>query len=229
MLSNSSSSVLESLSHRGPSFNPLQPSIQVREVLSHVDGTSKSCPNGNIPRHESRVNIAVLASNEILLTLQLLVQHTRHPPDLIQIPVDGTLDLLLVENTEPYGLSEVWTLSGHLVVQPLLRLEVLGGTSGEANGVLLIVGFDEVFDDSAGFPEGDTGVRVFDGGDTAVGVEFLEGILFHFGELEEFGFVGELEFFEDGGHFPRVGTGGVAVKNNGFKRHCGVFGSIGCN
>lgn len=134
-----------------------------------------------------------------------------------------------MEHTEPNGLSEIRALSRHLVVQPLLRLEILGGASGEANGVLLIVGFDEVFDDSAGFPERDTGVGIFDGGDTAVGVEFLEGVLFHFGELEEFGFVGELEFFEDGGHLPRVGTGGVAVENDGFERHCGVVGLIDCN
>ena len=44
-----------------------------------------------------------------------------------------------------------------------------------SNGILPIVSLGKVFHDSAGFPERDTGIRVFDGGDMAVGLSFSKG------------------------------------------------------
>ena len=74
-----------------------------------------------------------------------------------------------MEVREPGGLAEVRTLAGDLVVQPLLR-EVVLWSGGEGEGVLFVVFGDEVFDYGAGFPEGDAGVGIFDGGDAGSGV-----------------------------------------------------------
>lgn len=70
---------------------------------------------------------------------------------------------------EPGCLAEVRALAGDLVVQPLLG-EVFFGGGGEGQGVFFVVLLDEVFDDGAGFPEGDAGVGIFDCGDAVNGV-----------------------------------------------------------
>ena len=69
------------------------------------------------------------------------------------------------------------TLARGLEVQPRLREELVGrGRVGE--GLRGVVGGEQVFDDGAGFPEGEGGVWVCDGGDAAVGVEGFEGLCF---------------------------------------------------
>jgi hypothetical protein len=60
-------------------------------------------------------------------------------------------------------------------VQPGLREELVRRRSVFEGGGG-VVGFEQVFDDGAGFEEGDGGVGVFDGGDAAVGVDGLEGL-----------------------------------------------------
>jgi len=45
----------------------------------------------------------------------------------------------------------------------------------ESQGLVLIVSLGEIFDDGTGLPEGSAGVGVFDGWDTAVDVDLLEG------------------------------------------------------
>jgi hypothetical protein len=126
-------------------------------------------------------------------------------------------------------------LSGGLEVQPGLR-EVFAGRGRVGEGLRGVVGGEEVFDDGAGFPEGEGGVWVGDGGDAAVGVERFEGLcfgswlfvrgwflvfgfgrveglcdmgqrtFFEIGEVFEFGLVGDVELVEDDGYFPWVGT-----------------------
>ena len=69
------------------------------------------------------------------------------------------------------------TLARGLEVQPRLREELVGRRRvGE--GLRGVVGGEQVFDDGAGFPEGEGGVWVGDGGDAAVGVEGFEGLCF---------------------------------------------------
>ena len=59
-------------------------------------------------------------------------------------------------------------------MQPRLREELVG-RGGVAERVGGIVGREQVLDDRAGFPEGNVGVWVGDGGDAAVGVDGFEG------------------------------------------------------
>ena len=125
----------------------------------------------------------------------------------------------MVESVEPGSLAEVRALAGHLEVQPLLGRVVVRSALGEAEGVLLVVSLDKVFDDGAGFPQAQAGVGVFNGGNTAVGVELFERLLLHLGELKEFSLIGEVEFLEDDGHLPRVGTGCMAVEDDRLERH----------
>jgi hypothetical protein len=66
-------------------------------------------------------------------------------------------------------------LPGGLEVQPGLR-EVLVRGGGVGEGAGGVVGGEQVFDYGAGFPEGEGGVWVGDGGDAAVGVEGFEGL-----------------------------------------------------
>ena len=76
---------------------------------------------------------------------------------------------------EPGPLAEIRALARGLEVQPGLREELVGrGRVGE--GLRGVVGGEEVFDYGAGFPEGEGGVWVGDGGDAAVGVEGFEGL-----------------------------------------------------
>jgi hypothetical protein len=72
---------------------------------------------------------------------------------------------------EPRALAVVGALAGDLEVQPLVA-EVFFGGGGVADGLVPVVGFDEVLVDGTRFPEGDVGVRVGDGGDAAVGTYF---------------------------------------------------------
>ena len=120
-------------------------------------------------------------------------------------------------------------------MQPRLR-EVFVGGRGVGEGLRGVVGGEEVFDYGAGFPEGEGGVWVGDGGDAAVGVEGFEGLWFfvfvvslgtwraiwlmHLGcgrlddgrtfleiaKVFDFGLVGDVELVEDDGYFPWVGA-----------------------
>lgn len=121
---------------------------------------------------------------------------------------------------KPNCLSEVRSLPTHLEMQPLLCL-ILLWTLRLSQRMRSVVGIDQVFYNSTGFPERDTCVWVFDCGDSAVGVEFFEGgflevrhvwkerLLGGAGgkELETTHVlcgVGDFEFLENYGDLPRV-------------------------
>lgn len=72
---------------------------------------------------------------------------------------------------EPGGLAVVGALAGDLEVEPLVQ-QVLFGGAGVGEAVFFVVGLDEVLIDGARFPEGEFRVRVDDGGQAAVGVDF---------------------------------------------------------
>jgi hypothetical protein len=82
-------------------------------------------------------------------------------------------------------LSEVRSLAGHLVVQPLLGFVVLLRAGGKADVVSLIVYIHQVLKDGTGFPGGDAGVRVLNGWEPTVRVNRLEGFLLQVGEVDE--------------------------------------------
>jgi hypothetical protein len=63
-----------------------------------------------IPRHKRQIRIRALLPNQPLATalLEMRVQHTRHAPDLIPVPVQHGLEVFLrVVEDEPGALAEV--------------------------------------------------------------------------------------------------------------------------
>lgn len=101
-------------------------------------------------------------------------------------------------------------------MEPLVGVVEVVAAGGEAELVLLVVGFEQVGEDCAGFPECDVCVWVADGGEAAVGV--VDGVGWVFdavvGDVDYL--VGEVEFAEEEGYFEWVGAGDVAVDGDWF-------------
>lgn len=131
-----------------------------------------------IPRHKRQISISALIPHQPLATslLQVGIENTRDAPDLAAIPVqDGREVLLWVVEDEPSSLAKVRALAGGLEMQPGLR-EELFGRRGVLEGGGGVVGGEEIFNYGAGFPQLDVGVWVFDGGNSAVGIDGFEGL-----------------------------------------------------
>ena len=210
--------VLQDLCNSRTSLDALQPGVEEGEVRLEVHPISKKEHNG-IPRHERRIGIAELVTDEEFLVLQGVVEDTGDATDLIDIAIDSAGELLRVVEGEPHGLSEVRALTGHLVVQPLLRFIVLFRAWGEAEVVLLVVGFHQVFDDGARLPQRDARIRVLNCRHTAIGVDRLVRFLLHVGELDDLQRIRDVELLEDHGHLPGVGTAVVAPESDRLERH----------
>lgn len=88
----------------------------MREVLLEIYFVRPEKPSHLKPWHKNSINIAVLSANEVLLVLERSVEHTGNTPDLVNIALDRTGDLLGVVDRKPGGLPEVRSLAGHLVV-----------------------------------------------------------------------------------------------------------------
>lgn len=76
---------------------------------------------------------------------------------------------------------------------------------GVCEFILLVVFFDEVFEDGAGFPQCDAGVGVFDGRGAAVGAQLLVLGLLEVGEVPELVLVGDVELLEEEDDLPAEG------------------------
>lgn len=74
--------------------------------------------------------------------LQMSVKDRKHALNLLSVPISRFTDWLIL--LEPNGLAEVRTLSTHLEVQPLLY-EILLSARAVAQGIVLVVGFLELF------------------------------------------------------------------------------------
>lgn len=122
-----------------------------------------------------------------------------------------------MEAGEPHSLAEVRALAGHLEMKPLFGGVVVRGALRETDGMLLVICFDQVLENGARFPDGDSGVGVFDGGNATVDVDGFERRLLHVRELEELGLVRKIEFVEEHHHLPRVGASGMVVEDDGFE------------
>lgn len=194
----------------------LQPSVKIGELLRRINIEEWE---NDVPGNKGKVNVAKLATHEIFLVCQVLVQHARDAADLVHVAFLGALDLLWMVASEPDGLAKVRALAGHLEVQPLLGEEVVLRALGEADLVLLVVCLDKVFQDCARFPQGNAGVGVFNGGDTAVGVDRYVGLLLYFGELHVLVDVGNVELLKDHDDLPRIGAARVAMEGDGLERH----------
>lgn len=106
-----------------------------------------------------------------MLALQNILEDTDDSDKLIVISLPGALDLFGMEVAEPSSLTKVRPLTGHLEVQVLLGV-VLLGKGGVADLVILVVRVHQVFKDSTRLPKGNAGVRVLDGRRTTIGVDF---------------------------------------------------------
>lgn len=102
-------------------------------------------------------------------------------------------------------------------MQPLASLMGFSGAAGETEPVVFVVCFDEVFDDGAGFPQGESGVWVVDGGQTTIGVDGFVGGGFEFAPVDGHSLRGEVEFGEDDGDLEGVGAEGASVDFDGLK------------
>jgi len=85
--------------------------------------------------------------------------------------------------------------------------------------VLLVVGFDKVFDDGARLPQRDACIRVLDCRHTSVRVDQLVRFLLHVWELDHLERIRDVELLEDHGHLPGVGAAVVAPESDWFERH----------
>lgn len=151
----------------------------VRIVLFDVELTgsiAEDLTNHQVPYKEGKISNGT--TMVVIFVLLVFVQSIKNTFDLIEISVLGALQLLRVELGEPSSLTEVWSLAGHLKMEQLLDIVFIRGR-GVVKGVVFVVGLLEIFDDCARFPESDAGVRVFDGGDSAVDTDLFKSWLLH--------------------------------------------------
>jgi hypothetical protein len=102
------------------------------------------------PRHKDDIRVGSLVTHKVLcpLLLKLLINDPDDALDLLQIPVNGRLDLFGMERGEPSGLAEVGALAGHLEVEPALAEPFLG--EGAVRELAVgVVRLDEVLVDGA--------------------------------------------------------------------------------
>ena len=120
------------------------------------------------PGDKGQGGVGALVADEILAALQRAVDDAGHALDLVQVALDGGGELFGVEAREPDRLAEVGALAGELEGEPLAGVVLLGeGGVGEIVGRVIL--FDEVLDDSAGFPQFEAGVGVLDCRDAGCG------------------------------------------------------------
>lgn len=117
-----------------------------------------------------------LLANEVSLALEDVVQNTPDTLNLFEVALLGTGNILGVEFVEEDTLAVVRTLAGHLELEVLLEVPLLG-VGGDVDLVLLVVGLHEVLGDGARLPQDDVVVvGVLDGGQTTVGVDLDESL-----------------------------------------------------
>lgn len=119
-----------------------------------------------------------LVSNQVLLAGQNILEDADDSDKLVVISLPGALDLFGMEVAEPSSLTKVRPLTGHLEVQILLGV-VLLGEGGVADLVVLVIRVHQVFKDSTRLPQGKAGIRVLNSRRTAIGVDFSIGLTLH--------------------------------------------------
>lgn len=163
--------IRQRLLHGRPLIKLLHPSIVMRIPTLDVNLVlfldDKRHPR--MVRHERQVGIRAFVADQVpgALLLELRIQHADDALNLLDVSVYGGRELLGVVVLEPGGLAVVGSLAGDLEVEPLVA-EVLLREAGVADGLVLVVGLDQVLVDGTGFPEGEARVGVGDGGDAAV-------------------------------------------------------------
>lgn len=162
------SPLLERLLHRRPVQQLLHPSPIVGIILLEIDlFARKHIWQRPIPGDEGQIGKAAFIAHEVLARRQHPIQHLGHTPGFFAVALNRRGQFLRVPVREPGCLTEVRALAGHLKMKPLLCM-VLLGEGGERDDVFGVVLLHQVFDNGAGFEDGDVCVRVLDCGDAAV-------------------------------------------------------------
>lgn len=138
-----------------------------------------------VPGDEGQISIGALVAHQILARGKHFIQHLSHAPDFVTVALNRRGHFLWVKVREPGGLPEVRALTGHLEMEPLLRVVFLreGGEGDDVFGVVLI---HQVFDDGAGFEDGDVCIWVVNCGNAATrdGLGKLFSFFFPGGEMK---------------------------------------------
>ena len=109
------------------SINPIQPVSnhsprESRVVCLNVDVRNQGIHNYCVPRDERQICDRHFVLDKILLLREHLVQHAKHPLDLVVVPLDRARQLLGVETLKPRRLAKVRTAS-----PPQRQVEHFGG------------------------------------------------------------------------------------------------------
>ncbi|RAK97905.1 uncharacterized protein BO80DRAFT_178993, partial [Aspergillus ibericus CBS 121593] len=139
--------VLANLDDGGPLPYPLQPGTKIQKFRLQIHLIISNEPKCIIPRQKGSIRVAKPPTNQVLAIIKHLIQHSRHPKNLILVPFPRAWDLFRMPGPKPGGLAKVRTLSADLEVDPLFGMIVFGGAGGETNRFVLVVCLDEVFDD----------------------------------------------------------------------------------
>lgn len=118
---------------------------------------------------------------------------------------------------EPAALTVIGSLAAHLELEELVA-EVAVDDIVKCEALLRVVLLDEVLVDGSRLPKGETGVRVFDGRDAAVGVDVYERRFLHVIEAERFELVVKGEFLKEENGFPAIGARWGEPYTDGFRR-----------
>jgi hypothetical protein len=94
----------------------------------------------------------------------------------------------------------------------LLRQPILLRSMWEAELVLCIILFDQIFNDRTRLPDCEVRVRIVKRGETSIGVDFRIGGILDLAEGGRDGLERDAEFLEDHVDFPWVGTKGTSPK-----------------
>ena len=170
-LSHGLSLLLKSSLHGRSIQESLHPSAIIGIILLEIDlFTGKHVRQGGVPGDKGQIGIGALIAHEVVARGQHFVQHLGHAPGFVAVALNGRGQLFRVEVGEPGRLAEVRALAGHLEMEPLLGVVFLPeGIPRVGDGVFAVILLHQVFEDGAGFEEGDVGIGVVDRRDAIVG------------------------------------------------------------
>lgn len=128
---------------------------------------------------------------------------------LVAVSLDGRRQVLLgMKVGEPHLLAKHGTLAAHLEHEPAISspplLQIIFSVTDE---IVLIISVDDVLDNGARLEEGDIGVGVDHGRQTAVGVNANVWLLLDFRVRDPCEVIRYFQLGEDDDGFPRIGPG----------------------
>lgn len=93
--------LIQHLLHIRSVRQPLQPSLNIRELLCSIILLRGNFLSPRLPWNESNVCVSDLVTNQVVVSAELSFKDSRDSLDLIEISVDGAGEFLGVEPTEP--------------------------------------------------------------------------------------------------------------------------------